>query len=130
MKEGTDCLWEVAAGRGRKATYPVDKVAAIIEATLQTKPAGATHWSCRSMAKAHDVSKATVNRIWQSHQIKPHRTKGFKLSRDPLFLQKLTDVVGLYLNPPTKALVLCVDADACLTAATSNRGSSTHARSV
>lgn len=109
LKEGTDCLWEVAAGRGRKATYPLDKVAAIIEATLQTKPAGATHWSCRSMAKAHEVSKATVNRIWQSHQLKPHRTKGFKLSRDPRFLEKLTDVVGLYLNPPAKALVLCVD---------------------
>ena len=61
------------------------------------------------MAKAQGVSKATVNRIWQSHQIKPHRTKGFKLSRDPNFLQKLTDVVGLYLNPPEKALVLCVD---------------------
>lgn len=109
LKEGTDCLWEVAAGRGRKATYPRDKVAAIIEATLQTKPAGATHWSCRSMAKAQEVSKATVNRIWQSHQLKPHRTKGFKLSRDPRFLEKLTDVVGLYLNPPAKALVLCVD---------------------
>ena len=109
LKEGTDCLWEVAAGRGRKPTYPVDKVAAIIESTLQTKPAGATHWSCRTMAKEHGVSKATVNRIWQSHQIKPHRTKGFKLSRDPRFLEKLTDVVGLYLNPPTKALVLCVD---------------------
>jgi len=61
------------------------------------------------MAKAQGVSKATVNRIWQSHQIKPHRTKSFKLSRDPNFLQKLTDVVGLYLNPPEKALVLCVD---------------------
>lgn len=109
LKEGTDCLWEVAAGRGRKAIHPVDKVAAIIQATLQTKPTGATHWSCRSMAKEHDVSKATVNRIWQSHQIKPHRTKGFKLSRDPHFLEKLTDVVGLYLNPPAKALVLCVD---------------------
>ena len=109
LKEGADCLWEVAAGRGRKATYTVDKVAAIIEATLQTKPAGATHWSCRSMAKALGVSKATVNRVWQSHQIKPHRTKGFKLSRDPRFLEKLTDVVGLYLNPPDKALVLCVD---------------------
>jgi len=61
------------------------------------------------MAKAHGVSKDTVNRIWQAHQIKPHRTGGFKLSRDPQFLAKLTDVVGLYLNPPTKALVLCVD---------------------
>src|SRR5436189_899133 len=61
------------------------------------------------MVKDQGGSKATVNRIWQSHQIKPHRTKGFKLSRDPNFLQKLTDVVGLYLNPPEKALVLCVD---------------------
>ena len=109
LREGPDCLWEVASGRGRKPTYPVTKVATIIETTLQRRPAGATHWSCRSMAKETGLSKATVNRIWQSHQIKPHRTKGFKLSRDPQFLEKLTDVVGLYLNPPTKALVLCVD---------------------
>ena len=61
------------------------------------------------MAKAQGVSKATVNRIWQSHQIKPHRTERFKLSRDPHFLEKLTDVVGLYLNPPAKALMLCID---------------------
>ena len=108
-KEGSDCLWEVAWGRGRKPTYPRAKVAAIIATTLQSRPAGATHWSCRTMAKEHGVSKATVNRIWQSHQIKPHRTQGFKLSRDPRFLEKLTDVVGLYLNPPAKALVLCVD---------------------
>jgi len=109
LKEGIDCLWEVASGRGRKPSCPMAKVAAIIDATLQTKPAGATHWSCRSMAKKQGVSKATVNRIWQSHQIKPHRTKGFKLSRDPRFLEKLADVVGLYLNPPQKALVLCID---------------------
>jgi transposase len=108
-REGTDCLWEVAEGRGRKPLYDADKVAAIIEQTLRDCPAGATHWSCRTMAKEQGVSKATVNRIWQSHQIKPHRTKGFKLSRDPRFLEKLTDVVGLYLNPPEKALVLCVD---------------------
>jgi transposase len=108
-REGTDCLWEVAEGRGRKPLYDADKVAAVIEQTLQHRPAGATHWSCRTMAKEQGVSKATVNRIWQSHQIKPHRTKGFKLSRDPRFLEKLTDVVGLYLNPPEKALVLCVD---------------------
>lgn len=107
--EGSDCLWEVAEGRGRKPTLTAKAIEGIVEATLQTKPAGATHWSCRTMAKAQGVSKATVNRIWQSHQIKPHRTRGFKLSRDPNFLQKLTDVVGLYLNPPEKALVLCVD---------------------
>jgi transposase len=107
--EGPACLWEVAPGRGRKPTHSEEKVAAIIKSTLETRPAGATHWSCRSMAKAQGVSKATVNRIWRSHQIKPHRTKGFKLSRDPQFLEKLTDVVGLYLNPPDKAVVLCVD---------------------
>jgi transposase len=109
IREGPDCLWEVAEGRGRKPTLTLEDVERIVDATLQTKPAGATHWSCRTMAKAQGVSKATVNRIWQSHHIKPHRTKGFKLSRDPNFLQKLTDVVGLYLNPPEKALVLCVD---------------------
>lgn len=108
-KEGTDCLWEVAEGRGRKPKYSADIVADVIDSTLQRCPAGATHWSCRSMAKEHGVSKATVNRIWQSHNLKPHRTRNFKLSRDPRFLEKLTDVVGLYLNPPTKALVLCVD---------------------
>jgi transposase len=107
--EGPDCLWEVAEGRGRKATLMAEDIERIVDATLRTKPAGATHWSCRTMAKAQGVSKATVNRIWQSHQIKPHLSKGFKLSRDPQFLQKLTDVVGLYLNPPEKALVLCVD---------------------
>ena len=109
VAEGPDCLWEVAEGRGRKPTLTAQEIETIVEATLQTQPAGATHWSCRTMAKAQGVSKATVNRIWQSHQIKPHRTKGFKLSRDPNFLEKLTDVVGLYLNPPDKALVLCVD---------------------
>ena len=109
LQAGPDCLWEVAAGRGCKPTYSASQVATIITTTLQSRPPGATHWSCRTLAKAQGVSKATVNRIWQSHQLKPHRTKRFKLSRDPKFLEKLTDVVGLYLNPPTQALVLCVD---------------------
>jgi transposase len=109
FKEGADCLWEVAAGRGRKPQFSADKIEKIIHATLQSRPAGATHWSCRTMAEEQGVSKATISRIWQSHGLKPHRTKAFKLSRDPKFLQKLTDVVGLYLNPPDKALVLCVD---------------------
>ena len=108
-KAGVESLWEVAAGRGRKPAYSGTKVAAVIDRTLQSKPPGATHWSCRTMAKAQGMSKATVNRIWQSHQIKPHRLGSFKLSRDPHFLAKLTDVVGLYLNPPAKALVLCLD---------------------
>jgi hypothetical protein len=85
------------------------KIAAIIEATLQTKPAGMTHWSCRTLAEQQGVSKSTVNNIWRAHNLQPHRTKTFKLSRDPKFLEKMTDVVGLYLNPPQKAIVLCVD---------------------
>jgi len=109
FKEGPDCLWEVAAGRGRKPQFSADKIEEIIQATLQSRPAGATQWSCRTMAEQQGVSKATISRIWQSHGLKPHRTKAFKLSRDPRFLEKLTDVVGLYLNPPDKALVLCVD---------------------
>jgi len=108
-REGPNCLWEVAPGRGRKPQITTDKVEEIINTTLQTRPAGATHWSCRTMAERQGVSKATINRIWQSHNLQPHRTKAFKLSRDPKFLEKLTDVVGLYLNPPEKALVLCVD---------------------
>ena len=109
VSDGPDCLWEVAEGRGRKPSLTSEDIERIVDTTLQTKPAGATHWSCRTMAKAQGVSKATINRIWQSHHLQPHRTKSFKLSRDPQFLEKLTDVVGLYLNPPEKALVLCVD---------------------
>lgn len=86
-----------------------EKVQQIIDATLQTKPADATHWSCRSMAKAQGVSHASVQRIWDAHGIQPHRSETFKLSNDKQFVEKLTDVVGLYLNPPDKALVLCVD---------------------
>lgn len=85
VAEGSDCLWEVAEGRGRKPALAPQAVERIVAATLQTQPAGATQWSCRTMAKAQGVSKATVNRIWQSHQIKPHLSKGFKLSRDPDF---------------------------------------------
>ena len=108
-EQGVDSLWEVAAGRGRKAVYGPEKIKAIVDATLQTKPKGMTQWSCRLMAESQGVSKSTISDIWRSHNLKPHRTKHFKLSRDPRFLEKLTDVVGLYLNPPQQALVLCVD---------------------
>ncbi len=107
--EGIDSLWEVAAGRGRKPVFGPDKIQAIVNATLQTKPKGITQWSCRLMAEHQKVSKSTVSNIWRSHNLKPHRVKSFKLSRDARFLEKLTDVVGLYLNPPQQALVLCVD---------------------
>src|SRR5271156_2646400 len=108
-QEGLDSLWEVAPGRGRKPTYGVEKIQSIVEATLGTKPQGMTQWSCRLMAARQGVSKSTINNIWQSHNLKPHRVKSFKLSRDAKFLEKLTDVVGLYLNPPQQAIVLCVD---------------------
>ena len=109
LQEGKESLWEVAPGRGRKPTYGPEKIQAVVKATLQSKPKGMTHWSCRLMAKNQGLSKSTVSNIWRSHNLKPHRVKTFKLSRDPRFLEKLTDVVGLYLNPPEKALVLCVD---------------------
>ena len=107
--QGIDAVWEIAAGRGRKPVHDQAKRDAIIEATLQTRPKGMTHWSCRTMARAQGVSKNTVNRLWQLHNLKPHLHRTFKLSRDPKFLEKLTDVVGLYLNPPHKAVALCVD---------------------
>jgi len=108
-EQGIGCVWEIAAGRGRKARYGAAAVANIVTATLQTKPAGATHWSSRTLALAQGVSKNTIQRVWQEHQLKPHLTKSFKLSRDPKFLEKLTDVVGVYLTPPQNAVVLCVD---------------------
>src|ERR1039457_5825744 len=108
-EQGLKSLWEVAPGRGRRAVYGADKVKAVVDATLQTKPKGMTHWSCRLMAKHQGISKSTVSKIWRSHNLKPHRVKTFKLSRDRKFLEKLTDVIGLYLNPPQQALVLCVD---------------------
>jgi transposase len=99
----------VRKGRGRKPSIPEAKIAAIVNATLHEKPAGETHWSCRSMAKAQGVSKATVQRVWSARGLQPHRVETFKLSNDKRFEEKLVDVVGLYLNPPDKAVVLCMD---------------------
>jgi transposase len=94
---------------GRIPEIPKEKIDAVIEATLHTTPLNATHWSVRSMAKAQGISRMAVQRIWKQHNLKPHLVDTFKLSRDKHFLEKLYDVVGLYLNPPDKALVLCVD---------------------
>ena len=88
---------------------PPDQVKVIVEATLYTTPPDATHWSVRSMAKAQGVGKSTVQRIWDAHGLQPHRVETFKLSKDKRFVEKLTDVVGVYLDPPDKAVVLCVD---------------------
>src|SRR5271169_1575978 len=108
-EQGLECLWAIAAGRGRKPIFGADQIKAVVAATLQTKPKGMTHWSCRLMAERQAMSKSTISNIWRSHNIKPHWVKRFKLSRDPKFVEKLTDVIGLYLNPPEHALVLCVD---------------------
>ena len=94
---------------GRIPKISQRKIRAVIEATLYTKPANATHWSVRTMAKQKGLSRMTIQRIWEQHNLKPHLVKTFKLSRDKNFVEKLTDIVGLYLNPPDKSLVLCVD---------------------
>jgi transposase len=94
---------------GRLPQISHQKIKAIVEATLHTTPPHATHWSTRSMAKAQGVSEATVRRIWKRYNLKPHLVETFKLSRDKHFVEKLSDIVGLYLNPPDKAIVLCVD---------------------
>jgi transposase len=105
----TEGLQKDAPRPGRIPAIANDKVAAIVEATLHSQPPNATHWSTRLMARAQGVSEATVRRIWKRHSLQPHRLSTFKVSRDPQFVQKLIDVVGLYLNPPEKALILCVD---------------------
>jgi transposase len=107
--DGIGSVWEIQPGRGRKPKYDQEKRDALIAATLESKPKGITHWSCRTLAKAEGVSSSTVNRLWQLYNLKPHLSPTFKLSRDPKFVEKLTDVVGLYLNPPQKAMLLCVD---------------------
>ena len=84
-------------------------MAAVIERTLETTPADATHWSLRSMARESGLSHTTVRRIWAAFSVQPHRSETFKLSSDPLFVDKVRDIVGLYLSPPDRALVLCVD---------------------
>lgn len=96
-------------GRGRKHTYAPQQIEEIIEKTLTTKPKNATHWTTRAMAEEVGVSHTTVRRIWNAHGIKPHLVKTFKLSKDPRFAEKLRDVIGLYVNPPEHAIVLCVD---------------------
>jgi transposase len=105
----TEGLKKDAPRPGRTPAIADDKVAAIVEATLHSQPPNATHWSTRLMAQAQGVSEATVRRIWKRHSLKPHRLSTFKVSLDPRFVQKLIDVVGLYVNPPDKALILCLD---------------------
>ncbi len=107
--DGLIAWGKVRPGRGRKATISPEKVAEIVELTTKTRPPGATHWSTRTMAEQAGVSKDTVRRIWNELGLQPHRIDTFKVSNDPRFTEKLIDVVGLYLNPPEKTIVLCMD---------------------
>ncbi len=106
---GLPALREIKEGRGRKRTISNKKVEAIVADTLHATPPDATHWSTRTMAKRHDVSNAFVKHVWTAAGLKPHLVRTFKISNDPRFVEKLRDVVGLYLNPPEHALVLSVD---------------------
>ena len=94
---------------GRKPTITAEQVEDVVVATLESTPEHATHWSRKKMAERSGLSKSTIGRIWKGFGLKPHLSDGFKLSNDPLFVDKTYDVVGLYLNPPESAVVLCVD---------------------
>src|SRR3954452_3271318 len=94
---------------GRPRTIGDEQVEAVIVKTLETTPKGATHWSTRSMAREVGLTQSAVQRIWKAFGLQPHRQDMWKLSKDPLFIDKVRDVVGLYLNPPERAVVLCVD---------------------
>jgi transposase len=109
QSQGLSKFARVAPGRGRKAQIPQEKIEEIVRLTRETVPEGQTHWSTRTMAKRVGVSRDTVQRVWSSRGLKPHLVHTFKLSNDPRFEEKLVDVVGLYLNPPENAIVLCMD---------------------
>ncbi len=94
---------------GRPPSITAEEVEDVVVATLESTPRNATHWSRSSMAARSGLSKSTIGRIWRAFELKPHRTEGFKVSNDPLFVDKVFDVIGLYLNPPDAAVVLCVD---------------------
>jgi transposase len=106
---GLSALLEDLARSGRPKQISQEKEASIVEATMRTVPKDATHWSVRSMAVSQNVSPATVQRIWKKHKLQPHRIERFKFSQDPDFVPKVRDIVGLYMNPPDRAIVLSVD---------------------
>src|SRR5512140_3139792 len=109
LNGGLAALEKDAPRRARPRTVSSSKVKQIVQKTTREKPSAATHWSTRTMAAASGVSESTVRRIWQAHGLKPHMVTSFKLSNDPCFVEKLEAIVGLYLNPPEHAVVLCVD---------------------
>ena len=108
LQFGIDGIYdELRSGRPR--TYGDEQIAELIQKTLDTTPDGSTHWSTRTMANAIGISKSTVHRVWTTFALQPHRQTTFKLSNDPFFVEKVRDIVGLYLDPPQHAVVLCVD---------------------
>jgi transposase len=109
IAEGVNGLERDKTRRSRKPPLPEDVKLAVLTKTATETPAGATHWSRASMAAAMGISPSSVGRIWAEAGLKPHITRTFKVSNDPAFAEKVTDVVGLYMNPPDRALVLCVD---------------------
>ncbi len=94
---------------GVKPTITREKIAEVVRMTLEEKPPDATHWSLRSMARASGISRSSVHTIWKAFNLQPHRAETFKLSHDPNFVEKVRDIVGLYMSPPESAVVLCVD---------------------
>lgn len=108
LEQGLMGLYDEARP-GAPRSITDEQVAQLIRKTLNKKPKNSTHWTCRSVAKETKLSKSTVQRAWKAFGIQPHRQKHFKLSNDPFFVEKVRDIVGLYLNPPDKAMVLCVD---------------------
>ena len=109
MREGVDGLLRDASRPPGKAPVAPDRVAEIIRLTQTPPPHEATHWTLRAMAKASGIAPSTVHEIWTAHGLSPHRWRQFKLSNDPAFVEKLTDIVGLYVDPPAHAVVLSVD---------------------
>jgi transposase len=107
--EGLAKFAQVRKGRGRRPEIPQEKIDEVVRLTQESKPEGETHWSCRTMARATGVSAATVQRVWHARGLKPHLVENFKLSNDKRFEEKLVDVVGLYMDSPDKAVVLCID---------------------
>jgi transposase len=109
IEEGVDGLLRDKTRPGRKARLADDVKLAVIKKTTGERPANATHWSVRSMGREMGISRTSVQRIWREADLKPHQVRSFKVSNDPKFAEKVTNVVGLYMNPPEKALVLCID---------------------
>lgn len=108
LRSGVDGLLDEPRP-GAPRTISDEDVERVLALTLESKPEDATHWSTRSMAEASGLSQSAISRIWRAFALQPHRTETFKLSTDPLFIEKVRDIVGLYLDPPDRAMVLCVD---------------------